>query len=123
MPPDPSGSPAADAADTISRLVRSCPGVADLAAAGPLLPAPSAVPGIRLDDDRIDVHVVVRYGTPVPGIVDQLGAALAPVLAGRALHVHIDDIVMPDEQIPDPADQPAAAAAGSGTAPGINQAR
>jgi len=121
VPPDPNGPPVADAADAIGRIVRSCPGVADLAAAGVLSPTLSAVPGIRLDDDRVDVHVVVRYGTPVPRIVDQLSVALAPVLAGRTLHVHIDDIVMPDEQVPGP-DQ-AAAAAGSGSPPGISQAR
>ena len=61
------------------------------------------MPGDSVDTDRVDVFVVARYEHPLTNITDQLAEALAGVLAGRELYVHIEDIVMPGEPVPDPA--------------------
>ena len=53
-----------------------------------------------MDTDRVDVFVVARYQDPLTLITEQVAEALTGVLAGRALYVHIEDIVMPDETAP-----------------------
>ena len=102
MPTDPAGSSAADI-DAISGIVASCPGVASLSAAARSYLPGRTVPGVSVDTDRVDVFVVAQYQDPLTRVAEQLAEALAEVLAGRALYVHIEDIVMPGEQVPDPA--------------------
>ena len=100
MPTDPGGSPAADI-DAISGIVASCPGVAALSSAARSYLPGRTVPGVSVDTDRVDVFVVARYLDPLTGISDQVSEALAGVLAGRELYVHIEDIMMPGEPDPD----------------------
>jgi len=100
MASDPAGS-SADI-DAISDIVASCPGVAALSAAARSYLPGRTVPGVSVDTDRVDVFVVARYEDPLTDITEQLAEALAGVLAGRALYVHIEDIVMPGEPVPDP---------------------
>ncbi len=102
MASDPAGSSAADI-DTISEIVASCAGVASLSGAARSYLPGRTVPGVSVDTDRVDVFVVARYEVPLTDITEQLAEALAGVLAGRALYVHIEDIVMPGEPVPDPA--------------------
>lgn len=101
MSPDPLGSPAAEV-DVISSIVASCPGVAALSGAAHSYLPGRTVPGVSVDADRVDVFVVARYADPLPRITEQLNDALGGVLAGRALYVHIEDIVMPGDPVPDP---------------------
>jgi hypothetical protein len=53
-----------------------------------------------VDTDRVDVFVVACYQEPLTQISEQVAEALAGLLAGRALYVHIEDIVMPGESAP-----------------------
>ena len=53
-----------------------------------------------MDTDRVDVFVVAQYQDPLTRVTEQVAEALAGVLAGRALYVHIEDIVMPGETAP-----------------------
>lgn len=79
-------------------------GVEDVAAmsAGPLgqyrsyLPGGS-VPGVRIEDDHLDINVVSRYGLPLPEVGEHIVAALRSLLLGRSVTVSIDDLVLPDE--------------------------
>ena len=59
------------------------------------------VAGIRLHADRVEVHVVARYGEPLQTVVDQIGVAVAPWLAGRILQVAVEDILLPGEVLGD----------------------
>jgi hypothetical protein len=99
MPTDAAGSSAADI-DAISGIVASCPGVASLSAAARSYLPGRTVPGVSVDTDRVDVFVVAQYQDPLTRVTEQLAEALAEVLAGRALYVHIEDIVMPGESGP-----------------------
>ena len=55
---------------------------------------------VSVDTDRVDVFVVACYQEPLTQITEQVAETLAGVLAGRALYVHIEDIVMPGESPP-----------------------
>jgi len=99
---DPAGSPAADI-DAISGIVASCPGVAALSAAARSYLPGRTVPGVSVDTDRVDVYVVAHHQEPLTRVTEQLAEALAGVLAGRTLYLHIEDILMPGETAPAPA--------------------
>ena len=58
-----------------------------------------SVPGVRLDPDRVTVNVVARYGTSLPGLGNAVSRALGPALAGRAVTVTVDDVVLPGERV------------------------
>lgn len=83
-------------ADAIAAAVLACPGVASLYG-GPLnefaayLPG-RTVAGVRLAEDRVEVHVVARYGTVLPAVAGEVRAAVVPLAAGLPVEVHIDDL-------------------------------
>lgn len=62
-----------------------------------------SVTGVRVDDEQVQVHIVADYGIPLQGTANSIGAAVAPWLAGRALQVSVDDILLPGEQLAPPA--------------------
>ena len=98
------------AVDTIRALALGCPGVAAMSAtAQSYLPAGRTVAGVTVDEHRVDVHLIARYGTPLPAITERLDVLLLPVTAGRSLHVHFEGIVLPGETAPAEDDQPSAA--------------
>lgn len=99
------------AADMIRALVLGCPGVAGMSGATRSYFPGRTVAGITENDRQVDVRVIARYGTPLPDITDRLTGLLVPVLAGRGLHVHIDDIVLPGDPVP------SEAGPGGGSAP------
>lgn len=89
-------------ADRISAAVLSCPDVTGMSAGafGEIrcyLPGRS-VPGVTLDDDVVAVHVVARFGPPLGVVVEQIAAALNPLLGGRQLHVTVEDVTLPGEE-------------------------
>ena len=89
-------------ADRISAAVLSCPDVAGMSAGAfgevrSYLPGRS-VPGVTVDDDAVAVHVVARFGPPLGAVVEQIAAALRPLLGGRELHVTVEDITLPGEE-------------------------
>ena len=89
-------------ADRISAAVLSCSEVAGMSA-GPFgevrsyLPGRS-VPGVTFNDDVVAVHVVARFGPPLNAIVEQITAAVSPLLGTRRLHVTVEDITLPDAE-------------------------
>lgn len=54
------------------------------------------VPGVRVGDGRVEVHVVACWGAPVPDLVAEVRAALTPVAGGLPVDVHVDDVDIPD---------------------------
>jgi hypothetical protein len=92
-------------ADRISAAVLSCPDVASLSAGAfgevrSYLPGRS-VPGVTVDDRTVAVHVVARFGPPLGAIVEQIAAALSPLLAGRELQVTVEDLTLPGDEATD----------------------
>lgn len=90
-----SGTGGVSARDVAARVV-SCPGVAGLST-GPFgtlvtyLPR-EVVPGVTVRDDEIEVHLVARYGTPLPELAASVRDALGDLSAGRRVNVTIEDL-------------------------------
>ena len=108
-------------ADRIHTAVLDCPDVAAVSAGqfgeiGSYLPG-RTVPGVKIDDERVEVHIVARYGPPLTAVAEQVGAAVAPLLAGRTLHVGVDDILLPGETLPGEDDNPQRADTAAATSP------
>ena len=89
-------------ADAIAAAALACPGVSGLRG-GPLnevaayLPG-RTVPGVRLAEDRVEVHVVARYGTVLPTLADRVRTAVTPQAGGFPVEVHIADLdIDPDD--------------------------
>lgn len=52
--------------------------------------------GIRSVDGEIEIHVVARWGGPLPEVADAVRAAAARVAGGMPVAVFIDDIELPE---------------------------
>ena len=90
---------AAPVVDAVAAAVLACPDVTGLSAGrvgevATYLPG-RRVPGVRLREDRITVHVTARYGRPVAEIASQVRAAVRPLVGGRPIDVGIDDVTDP----------------------------
>jgi hypothetical protein len=86
-------------AEAVAAAVRGCPSVAGLAAgsfgeAATYLPG-KRVLGVRMTSDRLDIHVVARYGVPIPVLAAEVRAALARLARGRAVDIRVEDLWMP----------------------------
>jgi hypothetical protein len=85
--------------DAVVAAVQRCPSVSGLSA-GPVgvvatyLPG-RRVPGVRVVDDRIEVHVVARWETTAATVDKEVRDVLAPMAADRQVDVAIDDIETP----------------------------
>ena len=82
-------------ADRVAALVRAIPGVADLhpgmfGEVGTYLPG-RRVPGVRLTETGIDVHVSVFFGAPVREVAAQIRRAVAAEVGGP-VDVTIEDV-------------------------------
>jgi len=94
-------SPEAEAeaeAEAVAATVRSCPAVVDLAGGdfgevATYLPG-RRITGVRVSDDRIDVHLVGRYGIPIPALAAEVRTALTPLAQGRAIDIRVEDLGM-----------------------------
>jgi hypothetical protein len=53
--------------------------------------------GIRAVDGEIEIHVVARWGVPLPDVADAVRVAVAPRAGGRPVAVFIDDIELPED--------------------------
>lgn len=86
----------------VAEAALSCPSVVSLAADGPgqlatYLPGERVV-GVSLRDEVCEVGVVLRLGArPLPELADEVRRAVEPVAGGRAVHVAVTDVVLPDE--------------------------
>ncbi|HEX3623317.1 MAG TPA: hypothetical protein VHT97_13470 [Acidimicrobiales bacterium] len=54
------------------------------------------VQGVRQADGAVEVHVVARWGTPLPEVADLVRAAVAPYADGLPVAVFVDDIEVPE---------------------------
>ena len=90
--------------DAVAAAATACPLVAGMAGGrfgevATYLPGRRLV-GVRAADDELEVHVVARWGTPLPEVADAVRRAVAPAAAGRPVTVYIDDIEVPDGEAP-----------------------
>ena len=53
------------------------------------------IQGVREVDGVIEIHVVARWGTPLPEVAEVVRAAVAPLAGGQPVAVFIDDIEVP----------------------------
>lgn len=58
------------------------------------------VPGVRIGDNGVEVHIVARWGRPLPEVGEAVAAAVAPVASGHPVQVFIDDLDVPAEAVP-----------------------
>lgn len=87
---------ALDPAEVVAGAVASCPGVARLAGGSPVefatyLPG-RRVPGVRMADGVIQVHLVAAPGTVLPDLAASVRQAVARVAPVQAVDVFVDDI-------------------------------
>ncbi len=88
-------------AEAVSTAVERCPTVAALFG-GALHEVATYLPGrrvsgVRVRDDRVEVHVVVRWGVNVEELDAEVRAAVAPLVGDRAVDVHVADLELPEE--------------------------
>ncbi|MDP8975029.1 MAG: hypothetical protein M3N28_01405 [Actinomycetota bacterium] len=100
MTPAPSAGEEVDP-DAVSAAALSCPDVAALSGgiAGEVatyLPG-RRVPGVRLNDDEVEIHIVARWRTNLPEVADAVRRAVRPVTGGRRVSVYVEDIEVPGE--------------------------
>lgn len=90
--------------DLLAAAVVACPAVARLHPGGTkfvatYLPGRRVV-GVRVEEDRVLVSVVLSRGTPVRTLEKQVRGALAALVEGRDVDVHVADV-----ETGDPADE------------------
>ena len=101
--PAPTGfTPSADAVEALAAAVLACPAVAALSGGrfhqvATYLPG-RRLEGVRVEEDRIVLSVVVVAGVPVIALDSQVRSAVAPWSAGRRVDLHVADLQLPDEQ-------------------------
>ena len=83
-------------ADAIAAAALACPGVSGLHGGAlneiaAYLPG-RTVPGVRVAEDRVEVHVVARYGTVLPALGESVRSAVAPAAGGLPVEVTIADV-------------------------------
>ena len=93
---DPTDGGVTDA-DMIRAITLGSPDIAAMSGAARTYLPGRTVTGVRVETATVDVHVIARYGTPLPELTARLGVLLRPVVAGRELHLHVEDIEWPDE--------------------------
>jgi hypothetical protein len=54
------------------------------------------VQGVRVQDDVLEVHLVARWGTPLPEVGAEVRRAIAGLAGGRPITVAIEDVEWPD---------------------------
>lgn len=94
--------------DRLATAVRAVPGVSDLHAgalgeAVTLLPG-RRVPGLRIADESVEVHIAVEHGAQLRETADQVRAAVSSVRPGPVTVV-VEDVVEPEPD-PIPTDSP-----------------
>ena len=87
--------------DAVAGAALACPLIAGLAG-GPYGDVASYRPGRRILGVReaaggVEVHVVARWGTPLPEVAEVVRAAVTPYAGGLPVSVFVDDIEVPDD--------------------------
>jgi uncharacterized alkaline shock family protein YloU len=60
------------------------------------------VAGVRITDAEVEIHVKARWGRTLPEVAQLVRAAVAPLVGGRVVSVHVDDIELPDDTREEP---------------------
>lgn len=86
--------------DAVASAVMACPHVAGLSAGtveeiATYLPG-RRVQGIRTRDDSLEIHIVARWGQPLPKVAAEVRRAVAGLAGGRPIMVAIEDVVVPE---------------------------
>lgn len=86
--------------DAVAGAAAGCPLVAGMSGGrfgeiATYLPGRRLV-GVRLQGEELELHVVARWGTPLPEVADAVRRAVAPVAGGRPVTVYIEDIEVPE---------------------------
>ncbi len=85
--------------DAVARVASTVPGVESLSSG--LVPEVATylpgrrVPGIRVTDGDVEIHVKAVWGRPLAEVADQVRVAVAPLVGPRTVNVHVDDIELP----------------------------
>jgi uncharacterized alkaline shock family protein YloU len=82
--------------DAVVQRTASCRSVARLAAGrfgevATYLPG-RRIPGVRVADGRVEVHVVARWNVPVPELAAEVRQAVRPWTGDLTVDVHVDDV-------------------------------
>ena len=86
--------------DAVATAVLACPHVASLSAGAvaeiaTYLPG-RRVQGIRSTEDALDIHVVARWGVPLPEVGAEVQRAVGALAGGRSITVSIEDVELPE---------------------------
>lgn len=85
--------------EAVAAAALGCPLIADLTGGrfgevATYLPG-RRIQGVREVDGVIEVHVVAKWGTPLPEVAEVVRAAVAPLAGGKPVAVFIEDIDVP----------------------------
>ena len=88
--------------DAVAAATLACRAVAGLHAGSPpfvatYLPGRRVV-GVRADDEHVLVSVVLARGASVQSLEKQVRAALAPLVPGRVVDVHVADVATTEDE-------------------------
>ncbi len=89
--------------DAVAAAVQACPNVARLSAGtveeiATYLPG-RRVQGIRATDDVLEVHVVAKWGVPLPAVGAEVRQAVGALAGGRSITVAIEDLELPEVEV------------------------
>lgn len=89
-------------AEAVASAALACPDVAALSGGSmeevaTYLPG-RRVSGVRVRGDALEVHVVARWGKPLPQIAEQVRASVVALAGGRPVTVAIEDVEVPTEK-------------------------
>ena len=87
--------------EAVAAAALGCPLIADLTGGhfgevATYLPG-RRILGVREVDGTVEVHVVAKWGTPLPEVADVVRAAVASHAGGQPVVVFVDDIEVPDD--------------------------
>ncbi len=89
--------------DAVATAVLACPHVARLSAGtveeiATYLPG-RRVQGIRAQAGSLEIHVVARWGTPLPEVGAEVRKAVGALAGGRPVTVAVEDIELPASKV------------------------
>ena len=89
--------------EAVAAAALGCPLIADLTAGrfGEIAthrPGRRIV-GVRTVDGAVEIHVVAKWGTPLPEVADVVRTAVAPYAGALPVAVFVDDIEVPEDPV------------------------
>ena len=89
--------------DAVAAAALGCPLIADLTGGrfgevATYLPG-RRIQGVREVDGAVEIHVVAKWGTPLPEVAEVVRAAVTPLTGGKPVAVFIEDIEVPADPV------------------------